>query len=120
MLATLRAAGERVGAVVADHQWPWREAEGALGLGVDPAVVLAGRGDPAAEASRMKVVPATARVTDFAAATRVAVGRGGLDLLAYQVALMTRGYKAHGVVDLRGVRGQEAAARDALERLRNG
>ena len=55
-------------------------------------------------------MPTAARLSDLGPGGRVAVGSGKLDVLAYQVALATKGYSRAGVVDLRGVRGQEGAA----------
>jgi hypothetical protein len=113
---SLASEADRVGARVADHQWPARGAEGPVGAGIDPAALLAVGADPAAEVSRLAAVPASARLSDFTPGGRVAVGEGRLDVLAYRVALATKGYARALVVDLRGVRDQESAARGALER----
>jgi sugar phosphate isomerase/epimerase len=70
--------------------------------------------DPAAEVSRLNVAPVAARLSDTLAGGRVAPGAGKLDVLAYQVALATKGYRRACVVDLRGVRDQEGAVQTAL------
>jgi sugar phosphate isomerase/epimerase len=113
---SLSAAADRVGAMVADHQWPARGAAvGSLvGVGIDPTALLATGADPAAEVSRLASAPISARLSDTVAGGRVTPGAGKLDVLAYKVALATKGYGRALVVDLRGVRDQEGAARAAL------
>jgi sugar phosphate isomerase/epimerase len=108
-------AALRVGASVADCSWPFRAAEGPLGVGIDPAVLLMAGKDPAAEVARLASVPLAARASDAAAGGRVVMGSGSLDVLAYKVALSVKGFGGPLVVDLRGVRDQEAAAARALE-----
>ncbi|HYE62225.1 MAG TPA: hypothetical protein VD997_09530 [Phycisphaerales bacterium] len=115
LLDSLRSAAELHGSTLADHSWPSRGGEGPLAIGIDPAELLAARLDPAAEVPRLPVTPAAARLSDYANAGRVAPGRGQLDVLAYQIALSTKGYRGFAVVDLRRVRNQADAARQALE-----
>ena len=109
-LTALTAACERSGALIADHTWPGREPLGAIGIGIDPAAILMGGGDPAKDVLRLAAPPASARLSDVSAAGRTTLGAGRLDLLAYEVALVTRGYTAAAVVDLRNVQDPEAAA----------
>jgi sugar phosphate isomerase/epimerase len=116
VIEALSAAADRVGARVADHQWPARGVESGslVGVGIDPAAMLAAGADPAAEVSRLSASLAAARLSDLGPGGRVEAGSGKLDVLAYQVALATKGYGRAVVVDLRGVREQEEAAREAL------
>lgn len=121
VIETLSAAADRVGARIADHQWPARETVGALvGVGVDPAALLAAGANPASEVSRLSVPPLAARLSDSAAGARVIAGSGKLDVLSYQIALATKGYTRPVVVDLRGLRDQEAASRTALASQKEG
>jgi sugar phosphate isomerase/epimerase len=104
VIEALSAAADRVGARVADHQWPARSVEsgGLVGVGIDPAALLASGADPAAEVSRLSAAPTAARLSDLGPGGRVAVGSGKLDVLAYQVALATKGYSRAGVARARG------------------
>jgi len=112
VIAELARAADRYGVSIADHRWPSeKEGELALPRGVDPAAILMGGGDPAAEVSRGAAIPAAARLSDANAVGRVAAGEGRLDVLAYEVALATRGYGGAIVVDLRGVRDQAEGAK---------
>jgi sugar phosphate isomerase/epimerase len=114
-IESLASAADRVGARLADHRWPAQlDGSGPVGIGIDPAALLAAASDPASEVSRLAVAPAAARLSDAVPGGRVAVGDGRLDVLAYRVALATKGYARPVVVDLRAVRDQEAAARAAL------
>lgn len=116
--AAARQIGEcaqRVGAVVADFAWPpdARSTGEPIGVGIDPAAVIAeGVTSAAKAASRMGERLAAARLTDLSSAgMRVEPGLGGsgggkrgrLDVMAYMVALATAGYDGFVVVDLRGV-----------------
>ncbi|HBS28785.1 MAG TPA: hypothetical protein DEB06_04900 [Phycisphaerales bacterium] len=57
------------------------------------------------------------RLSDLSSTGRVAPGTGRLDLLAFAVAVGVSGYSGHAVLDLRGVAGQEGAARGVVDRL---
>ncbi len=109
------AAAERTGAILADHAWPSPLRDG-IGVGIDPAAVLMGGGDPASATSSAESI-ASARLSDVSAHGRIAVGdRGGrLDPLAYQIALSTAGYAGHVVVDVRGVADAAHAIREGLD-----
>ncbi len=120
-----RAMGDhaqRVGAVIADFQWPAdpRSTGDPIGVGIDPAAVIAeGVTSAGKAASRMGARLAGARLTDLSSAgLRVEPGGGGwsgggrLDVMSYLVALATAGYAGAVVVDLRGV----ADARNAAGR----
>jgi sugar phosphate isomerase/epimerase len=114
-MESLAGAADRVGARLADHRWPVQvDASGPIGIGIDPAALLAAGSDPASEVSRLATTPVAARLSDVVPGGRVAVGSGRLDVLGYRVALATKGYARRLVVDLRGVRDQEAAANAAL------
>jgi sugar phosphate isomerase/epimerase len=85
-----------------------------VGIGIDPAALLAAGANPASEVSRLTTPPVAARLSDSVAGARVIAGSGKLDVLAYQIALATKGYSRPVVVDLRGLRDQEGASRAAL------
>lgn len=109
VLAALISAGERCGVPIADTAWPVREPPIAgLAVGLDPASVLASGGDPGSVASRLGARIALARLTDASrslAGMRVVPGSrgGGLDILAYRIALVSAAPRASVVLDLRGV-----------------
>ncbi|MBS0197442.1 MAG: hypothetical protein JSR77_11855 [Planctomycetes bacterium] len=110
VIAGINEACSNTGAEIADHRWPLREPATHVGIGIDPAAILMAGADPASATSKAAATPASARLSDVNAAGRVPVGQGRLDGLAYEVALVTRAYAGHLVVDLRGVRDIEAAA----------
>ncbi len=102
-----------VGCVVADHAWPVDdtiEAGGAIGVGIDPAVVLAGEGTGGGKGKGIGRMIAGlgrgvvgARLSDLDGSGRVEAGRGSLDLVSYEATLVTIGYAGMLVVDVRGV-----------------
>lgn len=110
--------------VLADHAYPTGERSAALAsepgaavrIGIDPASVLMGGGDPAAEASRAGRALASARLSDASSLGRVAPGAGRLDELAYLVALSTAGFGGHVCLDLRGLPDQTSVALSTLSR----
>lgn len=106
VVAHLRSAAALRGARIADHAWPVNiGGDGPIGIGLDPAGVIFAGADPAVEVSRLVAPPASARLSDLSPAGRVEPGggEGSLDVLAYTVALSTKGYRGHLVVDLRGL-----------------
>ena len=108
---------ELSGVRLADCAWRAgveRPGPGPLARGLDPAAVLMGGGDPAAEAARLGSSVACARLSDVSASGRVAAGSGRLDVLAYRVALEVGGAMLPVVLDLRGVREQGAGAKMAV------
>lgn len=111
----ISGACDRTGARIADHSWPPHEPLGPIGVGIDPAAVLMGGGDPASSTSRLSQAPFSARWSDLASAGRVPVGKGRLDTVAYEVALVTRGYTDFVVVDLRNVPDTTAAAQAGVD-----
>jgi sugar phosphate isomerase/epimerase len=123
-IATLAERAATFGVTLADHAFPLSEPSGmlarqpgsAVGIGIDPAAVLMGGGDPAAESSRAGRLLAAARLSDASALGRVAPGEGRLDELAYLVALSTAGYRGDIALDLRSLPEQERVAGDALRR----
>lgn len=120
----LADAASTAGARIADHAWPVREEitgnEGGMpvGVGVDPAVLIAAGANPATEASRLAGKVLAARLSDRGPAGRTIAGRGKLDVLSYVVALVTGGYSGALVVDLRGLENQAGAGQSALELFR--
>lgn len=111
VLRELGAGFERVGAVLADHAWPAREATPPVGVGIDPAAIVAAKGDVVGEVSKLASVPLAARLSDFAGSTRVLAGEGSLDIAAYEAVITTRGFRGAMVVDVRGLRDQATAAK---------
>ncbi len=73
-----------------------------IGWGIDPAMSILRGGDPVAEVLGMGCVGG-ARFSDADGAGRVEPGLGRLDVMGYQVALVTAGYGGAVVVDLRGL-----------------
>ncbi len=118
LVQRLRSASERVGTTLADHAWPPRQASShaaSLALGLDPATLILARTDPALEVARLPTPPASARLSDANNMGRADPRDAGqLDTLAYAAALVTRGYSRPLVIDLRGLRDPERAARHWL------
>lgn len=107
LVQTWRARAETCGLAIADHS-PTPHA--LLGAGIDPAVLLAAGKDPALCVCAAKSLTA-ARFSDFRDESRTTPGTGRLDVLAYQVALVSRGFDSPLALDLRRV----AEPRSALE-----
>lgn len=106
-----RGRAETCGVSIADHS-PTPHA--LLSSGVDPALLLAAGLSPASHTSNAPNL-AAARFSDYRDESRVAPGAGRLDVLAYQVALVSRGFDAPVALDLRRV----ATPATALETGRN-
>ncbi len=109
------AAGRSVR--VADHARPPSDAafvadeSAAIGVGLDPASVLASGGDVVALAARLGRRTVSARLSDVPSSLgavggtgRVIPGTGRLDVGAYLVTLATVGYSGHAILDLSGLR----------------
>jgi sugar phosphate isomerase/epimerase len=114
LVSSLESAADHAGVVLADHSLAPAEA---LSIGIDPALVLLGGGDPVERVVAADSRLGSARLSDASGAGRVPVGSrdGQLDLLAYAGALSVVGYARSLIVDLRGLGDeQERAARDAL------
>ncbi len=103
---------------VANQAWPIEDQsplhEHTLGIGLDPATVLAFGADPVALAATLGSRLACARLSDIAGAAvigggRVPPGSGRLDALAYLATLTTVGYQGFVVQDLHGLRDPTAA-----------
>lgn len=126
--AQIDSAASLHGVLVADHSWfavkrvgdepaPAR-AEGpsgtALGMGIDPAVVMTAGDDVFDVITRMREPPVQARLSDIGTGGRVAPGSssGRLDLVSYRAALGVLHYQGPVVIDLRGLpRPTETASR---------
>jgi len=97
------------GVRLADHAMGEAPRIEGVSVGVDPAMALL------ADLDVMKVVGASvdwiasARLSDANELGRVVVGTGNLDVLAYLVSLHVARYSSPVVLDLRGLKDQEAA-----------
>ena len=119
---TAAGIAERAGAHIADHSAarfnPDRnEGVHTLRHGLDPAALFAVGMDPIAIAAKHAPSLASARISDLGPMGRVAAGTARLDLGAYRVTLGVAGYAGPLVIDLRGLRNQDVAARELVERL---
>ncbi len=106
VLTTIRDACHRSGAMVADHALPLRETEAdeAIGIGIDPASLLASGEDPCAAVHAHAEHVISARLSDLdGTGMRGPIGHqdGRLDWRGYQIALSAAGYKRPVVVDSR-------------------
>ena len=115
--AALAGRAAAVGAIVADHAVPIDDLGlGPRWIGIDPAAIIVAGQDPAAALMTRGEQVAAARLSDIDAGGRVEPGAGRLDSLAYVVGVSMRTDLWPAIVDLRGVREQDAAARRILER----
>jgi len=94
-----RSRADVCGVSIADHALT---PHALLSAGIDPAALIAAGQDPVALASSAPNL-AAARFSDFHEESRTAPGAGRLDVLAYQVALVTRSFDAPVALDLRRV-----------------
>jgi len=114
----LSASASRVGGVLADCSpgsvFGVGVESDAVGVGVDPASVLAGGGDPGGVVVGAGERVMAARLSDADHAGRAVVGRGHLDVAGYAGALAAVGYRRRVVVDVRGLRSGVAGVEAAL------
>lgn len=118
-MGALIAEAQRIGARLADCAWPrsaHADASGPVGVGIDAAAVLAGGADPAAEMARAGAMLTAVRMSDWDGASRVPIGRGRLDELAFRVAIHTCAPPGMVMVDARGTPDPRAAAEWAAAR----
>ncbi len=111
IVSAWRSRGETCGVIIADHA---PQPHALLSSGIDPAVLLAAGSDPVAHASRVANL-AAARFSDFRDESRTTPGAGRLDVLAYQVALVSRSFEAPVALDLRRVANPLSALDAALK-----
>jgi sugar phosphate isomerase/epimerase len=113
-LESLLGHADAHGAVLANHAWPPPDDQTSelLGVGIDPAAVLASGDNPAKAVARLGPRVAIARLSDSSEVGRVepGAGRGRLNDLSYAVALATAGYDRPLPLDLRAVAEPQAAA----------
>jgi len=110
IVQTWRSRAETCGIAIADHS-PTPHA--LLGVGIDPAALIAVGKDPAVCASAATDLVA-ARFSDFRDESRTTPGTGRLDVLAYQVALVSRSFESPVALDLRRVSDPHTALEVAL------
>lgn len=115
VIRRLLDASHRTGVALADCAWPMREQRPGLEIGIDPAAILVTGSDPCDAVLKADRIPAVARLSDLSANGRCEPGEGGLDILRYEVALVTRGYAGCVVVDLRGVHRQSTMVARCIE-----
>lgn len=94
-----RSRADTCGVAIADHA---PRPHLLLSAGIDPAALIAAGQDPVVLTSTASNL-AAARFSDFRDESRIAPGAGRLDVLAYQVALVTRSFDAPVALDLRRV-----------------
>ena len=130
VVSAIESAAELVGGVVADCSVGavgsvaagGGDREGGLvggrgiGVGVDPAAVLAGGADVDGVVVRAGERLVCARLSDADHAGRAVVGRGHLDVEGYAGALAAVGFRGRVVVDVRGLRRSGAGVDAAIER----
>lgn len=116
----LARAADAHGVTLADHAWPFNPLPGeeALKVGIDPASVLMGGGDPELAAPSAGKRLAAVRLTDVSSAGRVEPGaRGGrIDLDAFAAAVTTTGFAGFVTLDLRQTNAGEDAPGNVLDR----
>lgn len=112
---TLEHAAHDASVVLADHR-PGALGNEALAVGLDPAAALAAGTDPALVAASGV---STCRLSDLSSAGRVPLGRGRVDVTALAVALLAGSSSAAVIVDLRGLRDQDAGAQEARRTWRS-
>lgn len=117
---------ERCGVRLADTVWPQlADPHPHVGVGFDPAAVLAAGQDPAIVAAGLGQKLVVARVSDVASGIvgvrcEPGSGRGKLDIDAYHAALEIIGHTSMPVVDLRGVNLEPETGQGLLRRWSKG
>lgn len=115
----IERAAEHAGCAAADLTWPLDGAgkdPGAtgsapgLGVALDPAAIVLTGADPAAAVHSAGARLAQARWSDAASGSRVSVGAGRLDTLAYRVAVELARPAGMSVADVRGLERDAVAA----------
>ncbi len=88
---------------------------GPIGVGIDPATLLAAGLDPASHIAKLSATPIAARLCDWTGGGRCELGKGRLDRLTYEATLATKGLSRPIVLDLRGLHDADRAAKAALD-----
>lgn len=119
VLAQIESAGARHGVRLADHSRPPRTVNegGIVGIGFDPAMVLAAGGDVFDLMTGMRAAPLQARLCDWGTGGRIPAGarNGRLDVVEYIAALGVLQYPGPVVADLRGLPNPRGAANGIIE-----
>jgi sugar phosphate isomerase/epimerase len=112
----LHREAQRRGVALADFTWP----DSGGSFGVDPAMILAAGGDPAAAVAAAGSRVESARVVDLLrSGLRGPIGEAGaarLDALAYRLALELSGFRGLPVIDCRQWTDAVAGTRACAER----
>jgi sugar phosphate isomerase/epimerase len=104
--------------IAALKSWLEKIDQRAIGAGLDPAAVLARKGKPVHAAMTLGKTLTVARLCDQSVgdAVRCPVGRGGLEVSGYRVALdLAAGRRGPVVLDVRGLTDPAAAATSAAK-----
>lgn len=107
VIARLCDFSMKCGVVLADCSWPSRDRQPIPDWGVDPATIITSGANPIDVVIGSKRSIAVARMSDMASTGRCAPGAGKLDPLGYEVALVTAGYSASLILDVRGIARQD-------------
>lgn len=119
VLDALAAAGDTTGVRLADCAWPPADPAdrpALIGVGLDPAALLAAGADPVEAVGPLVAQLVSARLSDLADGLRVEPGTGQLDLDAFRAALSIAQNTSHVVLDLRQVDDQPGALTRMLSR----
>lgn len=122
--AQIESTAARVGVMVADHTRPAPalRSDSSIGVGIDPAAMLAGGEDVFDALTKLRGAPLEARLSDTSGGARVVAGspNGKLDLVEYAAALGVAGYRRPLVIDLRGIPSARSAAPRVIASWRRG
>jgi sugar phosphate isomerase/epimerase len=127
VLARLSAEADRRGVAIADHQWPLRLASSSegvvsgIGIGIDPAAIIASGADAVGAVVALKTPPRAARLREMTIDGNTVPGDPGgrLDVTAFAAVLSARGFQGHIVADVRGLIEPEVGARRIARRFVN-
>lgn len=119
VLDALAATSDATGVRIADCAWPPADPAdrpALIGVGLDPAALLAAGTDPVQAVGPLASRLVSARLSDLADGLRIEPGTGQLDLPAYRAALSIARGVGHVVLDLRQVVDQPGTLTRTLSR----
>lgn len=116
VVISLSDVADRTSVRIADHGPDYAaRLTGPIGIGIDPAFLLARDMKPSDEAARAGARLVAPRLSDTDGIGRVTPGEGRLDLLAYAIALSTATAGSDVVLDPRGLRDPDVQLREAID-----